>query len=329
MRLPLRFAFICVLLLVAALLPMVVGDYYVGLIVKIMIYALFALSLQLLVGGTGLVSLGHAAFFGIAAYAAVLLSPQSGPANLFVLAPCALILALLYALLTGVLALRTRGVYFIMVTLAFAQMAYYVFHDTSIGGGSDGTYLYFRPEFRLGDYVLLNLDPAYTFYLFTLACLAATWAFLAMLMRSRFGAALTGIRVNEQRMLATGYSTLYYKLAAYGIAGMLAGLSGMLYAFKDGYVNPQLMAWEQSGLVLLMVILGGSGRLWGAIAGAAALLLLSELFQSQALFGDFATHWHLSFGLCIIVLVAVLPKGLAGLPAQWRTARTARPSPIP
>src|SRR3546814_378858 len=149
MRLFPRFAFICVLPLVVALLPTVLGDYYVGLVIKIMIYALFALSLQLLTGGAGLVSLGHAAFFGIAAYASVLLSPQSGAANLFLLAPCALAGALLYALLTGALALRTRGVYFIMVTLAFAQMAYYVFHDGGFSGGSDGIYIYFRPEFRL------------------------------------------------------------------------------------------------------------------------------------------------------------------------------------
>src|SRR3546814_198045 len=229
------------------------------------------------------------------------------------------ICALLYALLTGALALRTRGVYFIMVTLAFAQMAYYVFHDGGFSGGSDGIYLYFRPEFRLGDYVVLNLDGPYTFYLFTLACLTAVWAFLAVLMRSRFGAAPTGIRVNEQRMLAAGYTTFNYKLAAYGIAGTLAGLSGMLFAFKDGFVNPELMAWEQSGLVLLQVILGGSGRLWGAIAGAIAVTLLQELFQSQARFCDLDTHWHLSFGLSFLLLVAVIHNGLAGPPPHWRT----------
>jgi len=315
-------------LLAAALLPMVTGDYYTGLIVKIMIYALFALSLQLLAGAAGLVSLGHAAFFGIAAYISALLSPESGAANLLPLAACAMAGALAYALITGVLVLRTKGVYFIMATLAFAQMAYYVFHDTGAGGGSDGIYLYFRPELRVGGHVLLNIDKPYAFYLFTLACLALTWGFLAMLMRSRFGAALTGIRVNEQRMLAAGYTTFHYKLAAYAIAGTLAGLAGMLYAFKDGFVNPEIMAWEQSGLVLLMVILGGSGRIWGAILGAVALTLLQELFQSQALFGDFAAHWHLSFGLGIIVLVALLPKGLAGLPEQWRDWRASLRQPL-
>ncbi|NYT38508.1 branched-chain amino acid ABC transporter permease [Allopusillimonas soli] len=297
-----------------ALLPMALSDYYTGLTIKIMIYALFALSLQLLVGGAGLASLGHAAFFGIAAYFVALLAPQAGPGNMFWLLPGAMIAAMVYAGLTGALALRTRGIYFIMVTLAFAQMAYYVFHDTSVGGGTDGIYLYFRPELRVGELVLLNIDHPYGFYLFTLACLLLTWAFLAMLMRSRFGAALTGIRVNEQRMRAAGFSTYGYKLVAYIVAGGLAGVAGFLYAAKDGFVNPELLAWEQSGLVLLMVILGGTGRLWGAIVGALALTLLQEVFQSQALLGDFAKNWHLPFGLAIIGLVAILPHGLAGLP---------------
>lgn len=303
---------------VVAALPLTLSNYYTGLVINIMIYSLFALSLQLLVGGTGLVSLGHSAFFGIAAYYLALLAPEFAAGNFFSLGLGALIVTMLYALVTGALSLRTRGIYFIMVTLAFAQMAYYVFHDTKLGGGSDGIYLYFRPEFRIGDFVLLNIDDRYTFYLFTLACLLIAWGFLALLMRSRFGAALTGIRVNEQRMRSAGFSTFNYKLTAYVIACGLAGIAGMLYAVKDGYVNPELLAWERSGVVLLMVILGGSGHLWGAILGAVVLTLLEEAFQSQALFGEFAKNWHLTFGLSIIVLVALLPNGLAGLPQQLR-----------
>jgi branched-chain amino acid transport system permease protein len=210
-----------------------------------------------------------------------------------------------------------------MVTLAFSQMAYYIFHDTDMGGGSDGIYLYFRPEVRLGDTVLLNIDGPYAFYLLTLASLLLTWAFLAMVMRSRFGAAINGIRINETRMRSAGYPTFKYKLTTYVVGGALAGVAGFLYAAKDGFVNPELLAWEQSGIVLLMVILGGSSHLWGAIAGAAALTLLQEAFQSEALFGPAATHWHLTFGLSIIALVALLPNGLAGLPAQWRARRAA------
>ncbi|ARP97356.1 branched-chain amino acid ABC transporter permease [Bordetella genomosp. 13] len=294
------------------------GGYAAGLALKIMIYALFALSLQLLVGGAGLVSLGHAAFFGIGAYTAALLTPDGGPALLWWLLPAALGAAGLYALLTGALALRTRGIYFIMVTLAFSQMAYYVFHDTRIGGGSDGIYLYFRPEAAMAGGLLFDLGDDTVFYLFALACLALGWLFLGLLRRSPFGAALAGIRISEQRMRAAGYDTYPYKLTAYVAAGMLAGLAGFLYALKDGFVTPELLAWEQSGMALLMVILGGLRRPGGAVLGAVGLVLLQELFQSEAVFGDFATHWHLSLGLSIIALVALLPDGLIALPDRLR-----------
>ncbi|CAM3551684.1 branched-chain amino acid ABC transporter permease [Bordetella flabilis] len=316
-------------LLVLALLPWMGGDYYVGLAGKIIIYAIFALSLQLLVGEAGLVSLGHAAYFGIGAYAAVLLSPASAPGPLLPLMLAAMAAAALYGAVTGALALRTRGVYFIMVTLAFAQMAYYVFHDTKAGGGSDGAYLYFRPELRMAGRMPFDLaDPA-VFHGFLLACLAAVWGFLALLRRSPFGAALAGTRINERRMRAAGYSTFPYKLVAYVLGTAVAGLAGFLFALKDGFVTPELLAWEQSGLVLLMVILGGMARPGGAVAGAAALVLLQELFQSEALFGTYASHWHLPLGLAVIVLVALLPDGLAGLAqgrrAAWRPARIVKP----
>jgi branched-chain amino acid transport system permease protein len=302
-----------VVLLVLALLPWAASDYYMGLAQRIIIYAVFALSLQLLAGETGLVSLGHAAPFGIGAYAAALLSPASAAGPLLPLLAAAAAGGAIYALATGALALRTRGVYFIMVTLAFAQMAYYVFHDTKLGGGSDGAYLYFRPEPRVGGRMLFDLADATTFHLFVVACLALAWGLLARLRRSPFGAALAGIRINEQRMRAAGFSTFPYKLVAYTLAGALAGLAGFLYALKDGFVTPELFAWEQSGLVLLMVILGGMSRPGGAIAGAAALVLMQELFQSEAVFGDYARHWHLAMGLAVILLVALLPRGLAGL----------------
>ena len=300
------------------------SDYYTGLAIKVMIYAIFALSLQLLVGGAGLVSLGHAAFFGIGAYMAALLSSESEAASLVWLLPAALLAAAIYAVVTGALALRTRGVYFIMVTLAFAQMAYYVFHDTKVGGGSDGIYLYFRPELSLGGWTPFDLSNATTFYFFVLVCLALTWGFLALLRRSPFGAALAGIRINEQRMRAAGYSTYPYKLTAYVVGAVLASLAGFLFALKDGFVTPELLAWEQSGLVLLMVILGGMASLGGAVIGTVTLVLMQELFQSQALFGDYARHWHLPLGVAIIALVALLPNGIAGLPAQWRQRREAR-----
>ena len=312
MRAPLAFVLACFAAL--ALLPLLAGNYGVDLVTKIMVYAIFALSLELLVGATGLVCFGQAAFFGIGAYAAVLLSPASEAAGLAWLLPVSIVAAALYALAVGALSLRTKGVYFIMVTLAFAQMAYYVVHDTPLGGGTDGIYLNLKPA--LG--TLLDLDGALTLYFFTLACLAASFGFLALLLRSPFGRALAGIRVNEQRMRATGFSTYPYKLAAFTVSGGIAGLAGFLFAVKDGYVNPELMSWHLSGAVLIMIILGGIGHLRGALIGAFAFALLQEFFKSEAIFGAFARHWHLGLGLAIIASVALLPRGLVGLPGQWR-----------
>jgi len=316
-----RLAFVAAAFVLLALYPLVAGKFGIDLATKIMIYAVFALSLELLVGGTGLVCFGHAAFFGIGAYATVLLSPAGAPASLAWLLPACVGAAALYALAVGALSLRTKGVYFIMVTLAFAQMAYYVVHDTPLGGGTDGIYLDARPA--LGS--LLELDGAHTLYFFTLGALALVFGLLALLVRSRFGRALAGIRVNEQRMRAAGFSTYPYKLAAFTISGALAGLAGFLFAVKDGFVNPELLSWHLSGAVLIMIILGGIGHLRGALIGAFAFVLLQEFFKSEALFGDFARHWHLGLGLTIILSVALLPRGLVGLPQALQARRPRRP----
>ncbi|MEP6608220.1 MAG: branched-chain amino acid ABC transporter permease [Burkholderiaceae bacterium] len=310
-------------LAIAAAFPLVGEKYYVDLVARIMILAIFALSLELLVGQTGLVSFGHAAFFGIAAYATALLSPQSGPGSFWILLPAALGAAGFYALAVGALSLRTRGIYFIMVTLAFAQMAYYVFHDTHAGGGSDGVYLNFRPDVSIAGVPLLDLAHPYTFYFFILVALALTFLLLTMMQASRFGRALAGIRVNEQRMRAAGFATYPYKLAAFVVAAMLAGVAGFLYALKDGYVNPEILSWHQSGAVLLMIILGGIGSLRGAVFGAIAFVILQEFYQSQAIFGSWAKHWQLPLGITIIALVALMPRGLIGLAAQLRSKKSA------
>ena len=307
-----KFLFVALALAALALWPLMAGQYGVDLVTKIMIFAIFALSLELLVGSTGLVCFGQAAFFGIGAYATVLLTPQDGAPSLLWLLPACVLAAAFYALLVGALSLRTKGVYFIMVTLAFAQMAYYVVHDTPLGGGTDGIYLMSKPV--LG--TLLDLDKPLMFYGFTLACLAGVFGFLALLLRSRFGRALAGIRVNEQRMRATGFSTYPYKLAAFVISGGLAGLAGFLFAVKDGFVNPELISWHLSGEVLIMIILGGLGHLRGALIGAFAFALLQEFFKSEAIFGEFSKHWHLGLGLSIIACVALLPRGLVGVPEQ-------------
>jgi branched-chain amino acid transport system permease protein len=302
------------LLALLAGVPIVAGEYLQDLVVKILILGIFALSLELLVGTTGLVSLGHAAFLGIGAYATVLASPPDAAGSLPLLLALAMGSAALYALFVGALSLRTRGVYFIMVTLAFAQMAYFVVHDTKLGGGSDGIYLYFRPALD----GVVDLKSRTAFYYLVLGALAATYGLLAVLLRSRFGHALVGIRINEQRMRAAGFRTYGYKLAAFVIAGALAGLAGFLIAARDGFVNPEMLSWHESGAVLLMLILGGLGHLRGAVLGAAAFTLLKEFYASQGLVGPLADHWQLTLGLTIIAFVAILPKGLIGLPAQLR-----------
>jgi branched-chain amino acid transport system permease protein len=320
-----RFVPLVVACALLAAFPFVGGKFYVDLMLTTMIFAIFALSLELLVGRTGLVSFGHAAFFGIAAYVTALLSPQSEAPSVLWLLPVVLVVTALAALAIGALSLRTRGIYFIMVTLAFAQMAYFVFHDMKFAGGSDGRYLYVKPVLAVGPYTLVDFDRPLTFYFATLALLVLVYALLAAIGRSRFGHALSGIKANEQRMRAAGFSTYPYKLAAFVLAGALAGVAGFLYAVKDGYVNPEILAWHQSGTVLLMLILGGIGSLRGAVVGAFLFVVLKELFQSEALFGGFAKHWQLPLGLTIIACVALMPNGIIGLPSQLRRTRV----PVP
>ncbi len=289
-----------------------IGAYVADLIVKVMILAIWALSLELLVGMTGLVSLGHAAFFGIGAYAMALGSGDNG-ASIGWLLVLSIGSAALAALVIGAFSLRTRGVYFIMVTLAFAQMAYFIVHDTRLAGGSDGLYLSTRPTW-------LGFDLAQRLPLFyvTLGALVFTYGLLALVRRARFGAALAGIRANEQRMRAAGFATYGYKLAAFTLGGALAGLAGLLVAARDGVVNPEMLSWHASGEVLLMIILGGLGHLRGAVIGAVAFTLLKEFFSSQAFVGPLADHWQLTLGITIIAFVAWLPQGLIGLVARLR-----------
>ena len=308
-----------------AVFPQIGGSFYIDLALTTVILSIFALSLELLVGRTGLVSFGHAAFFGIAAYATALLSPAASAASLAWLVPAVLLITALAAAAIGALCLRTRGVYFIMVTLAFAQMTYFVFHDMKFAGGSDGRYLYVKPVLAVGGVTLLDLGRPLTLYYAALGCLIVVYVLLALLGRSRFGHALAGIRANEQRMRAVGFSTYPYKLAAFTLAGGLAGIAGFLLAVKDGFVTPEILAWHQSGAVLLMLILGGIGTLRGAVLGAFVFVLMKEFFQSEALFGAFARHWQLPLGLAIIACVALMPNGVVALPTQLRRMRAPLP----
>jgi branched-chain amino acid transport system permease protein len=298
--------------LLIACFPFFGTTFYLQLGAKILIMAIFALSLDLLVGHTGLVSLGHAAYFGIAAYILAWLSPKYEAANLWLTLPAASAAAAVAALIIGCLVVRTAGVYFIMVTLAFAQMLYSLFHDTKLGGGSDGVYINVRPELTVAGFKPLDLENPAQFFYFVLLMLVAVYALLTHLLRAPFGRALAGIRVNEQRMRSLGYAVFRYKLAAFVIAGALAGLAGYLAACQFGFVNPDILAWHHSGTVLMMVILGGMGRLHGAVVGAFIYVLIQELLSAPALMGYYAKHWQLAMGGLIVLMVLVLPHGIGG-----------------
>ena len=296
-----------------ALFPMVDSTFYTQLLTKVLIMAIFAMSLDLLVGYTGLVSFGHAAYFGLAGYALALMGPKYEAASVWWTLPAVIGVCAAFALVTGFVVLRTRGIYFIMVTLAFAQMLFFVFHDTKFGGGSDGIYIYNKPHLKLGETALLDLEKLDHFYYLVLVLLVAVYLVLRRILGSTFGHALVGIKVNEHRMRALGFPAFRYKLAAYVISGALAGMSGYLAAVQFGFVNPEIISWHQSGAVLMMVILGGMGTLYGPAIGAFAFVMMQELFSNQAWFGAYAKHWQLAMGVTIILVALYLPQGLSGL----------------
>src|SRR5215831_1931573 len=279
-------------IVVAALLafPMAGATFYTELVTKVMILAIFALSLDLLVGYTGLVSFGHAAYFGIGAYTLALLTPKYEAANLWLTLGAAIGIAGLAALAVGALVVRVKGIYFIMVTLAFAQMFYFVFHDTTFGRGSDGISMNFKPVATIAGVTPFDLSNTKHVYYLVLVLLVGVFLFLQRILRAPFGRALMGIRSNEHRMRSLGFAVYRYKLASFTLAGTLAGLAGYLAAMQFGFVNPELLSWHQSGNVVPMLILGSIGSLVGAIVGAFAFVALSETFQALT------AHWQLLLG---------------------------------
>lgn len=298
------------LLLLLLAVPFGLSNFYIELVAKVLVFAIFAMSLDFLVGYTGLVSFGHAAYFGVSAYAVVLISAGQSDANLWVLLLQSIGVAILTALFVGLFVLRTKGIYFIMVTLAFAQMLFFIFHDTPVGGGSDGIYLNAKPSATLFGFNPFDLNEMSHLYGLVFVFAVLVFAFLSRLLESPLGRVLQGIRSNEHRMQSLGYSTYWYKLLAFVIAGALAGLAGFLYAVMFGFVTPELLSWHESGNVLLMVILGGMGNLMGAILGAFAFVAMQEFFA------DITEHWALLMGTVIVFAVLFLPGGLMGLPGQ-------------
>lgn len=313
-------------LIALAVFPYMSGTYYTEMVTRMMIMAIFAMSLDLLQGVTGLVSLGHAAFFGIAGYTLAFLTPASEPVSLWWTLPLAVLSSALAALVIGFFVVRTKGIYFIMVTMAFAQMIYYLFFDNKVLGGSDGLYINFRPDASLFGWLPFDLENRVTLYYATLVLLVGCYLFLRSLLWSPFGRALAAIRVNEHRMCAAGFNTFGYKLTAFTLAGAMAGLAGYFYGMQTGYANPELMGFHLSAHSIMMVILGGMGNFAGAIVGAFAFEYLLHLFKDLPVMGgiDFGKHWQLWMGFFIVVVVMFAPRGLLGLMDRLGRGRGAR-----
>ncbi len=317
---------LCITVIALACVPFVLSPYAVKFTTRVLVLAIMVISLDLLIGITGLVSFGHAAFFALGAYAVYFVSPESESANALVVLAAGATLAAAGAFVIGVFAMLTRGFYFIMVTLAAGQMVFSIFYDTDIAKGSDGAYVNVKPDLTIGGSTLLDFDNRRQFFYVCLILLAATYLFLLWLVRSRFGRVLQGIRINEQRMRALGYDTYRYRLAVFVIAGAIAGIAGALFACIDGFVTPELASWRESGLAIMMVVLGGTGTLYGAVIGAFAYSVLEEILKSASMVGPFvAEHWRFGMGVALAAAVLGAPRGLAGL-FQSRTWRA--PAPI-
>jgi branched-chain amino acid transport system permease protein len=278
------------------------AEFYVSLASRILIFALAATSLNLILGFGGMVSFGHAAFMGVGAYA-VAIAIQHGLGSAWIAWPLAMGVSALFALLIGAVSLRTQGVYFIMITLAFAQMLYFLALSIKAYGGDDGLQMSARSA--IGGGVDLTRDR--DFYYVTLSLVALSVYAVARLLNARFGHVLQAIRENETRMSAIGFPVYRYKLVAFTLAGAMAGLSGVLLANLGGFVSPSIMQWSQSGMLMVMVILGGVGYLYGGILGAIFFLLLEELLS------HYTIHWQLGLGVVLLVVVLVAPNGLASL----------------
>ncbi|MGE0724988.1 MAG: branched-chain amino acid ABC transporter permease [Alphaproteobacteria bacterium] len=300
---PVRWIAPALVVALAAALPWLVPGYYVQLATKMLIVGIAAMALNLAVGFGGMVSMCHAAFYGVAGYILALAAPEADPASVWLVLPLAAGGAGLLALAIGALSLRTRGIYFIMVTLAFGEMMFFLFHDTTIAGGSDGTYIYFKPTLAIAGWSPVDLERPAAFYGLVLALTVAVVLLLAAITRSPFGRALAAARDNERRARALGFPVYRVRLTAYGISGAIAGLAGFFAAAQFGFVAPQLLGWHLSATILVMVVLGGMGSVTGPLAGAVLLLGLEEVLKETT------EHWKLVEGAIVIVLVLALPGG--------------------
>jgi branched-chain amino acid transport system permease protein len=288
-----------------ALLPLVAvygpQSFILALASRIMILALAAMSLDLLIGYGAMISFGHAAFVGIGAYSVAILSSH-GINDGFIQLGTALLVSFVFALLTGAISLRTKGVYFIMITLAFGQMLFFLATSLAAYGGDDGLSLSSR-SLLFGTKILKN-DKVFYYVCFGL--LLGAYLLLRAVVASRFGRVLRGIRENPVRMEAIGFAPYRYQLTAYVIAGMIAGVSGCLLANQAEFVSPAYATWQRSGDLIFVIVLGGIGSLHGAIIGAAVFSLLAELLS------HYTEHWALIFGPILILVVLFARGGIGG-----------------
>jgi branched-chain amino acid transport system permease protein len=295
-------------------------DFYLSLASRIVVFAIAATSLNLVLGYGGMVSFGHAAFVGVGAYVTgVMISEgvQSGVAHL----AATVAITALVALVIGAISLRTRGVYFIMITLAFAQMLYYLANSVKGYGGDEGLNIRARSLFSIGDRVLDLKDPL-SFYYVALAVLALTLIALARFVPSRFGRAVLALRDDDVRAEALGFPVYRSKLVVFVVAGALGGVAGALSVNLQGYVSPNVLQWTQSGTLMVMVILGGVATVWGGLVGAAVLLLLQEVL------GAYTEHWEFWTGWVLLAVVLFARQGLVGL-MKRRARAHPRPGPLP
>lgn len=292
-----------VLLVLVVLPQLLTSQYHQSVLVRVLIFAILAMSLDLLLGYTGLASMGHAAFFGLGAYTAGIISLRLS-SELAITLPASVLVAGVGALVVGFLSIRTAGVYFLMLTLAFAQVVYALaFKLTSVTRGSDGLSGIPRPSIAL---LGIHFDDFASLYYLVLVIFVASYLLLERLVHSPFGHALIGIKENESRMRAIGYNTFAHKLVSFVVGGLFAGVAGALYAYFNGFVAPSDVYWTVSGLALVMVIIGGAGTLIGPVMGAAVVLLLETIVASAT------ERWLLIMGLVFIVMVLFARRGLAG-----------------
>jgi branched-chain amino acid transport system permease protein len=293
---------LAVLLVLPLLAVALHQEFYIGLASRMLIFGLAATSLNLILGFGGMVSFGHAAFVGLGAYATAILM-QAGVTSAWIAWPMAMGISALFALLIGAISLRTKGVYFIMITLAFAQMLHYMLVSLKVYGGEDGLSLPGRSLIGAG----IDLSQDRPFYGVVVGCFVLCFLFVQRLLNARFGHTLQAIRENETRMIAIGFPVYRYKLTAFTLAGAMAGLAGVLIANQGGFVSPALLQWNQSGMLMVMVILGGVGQLYGGLLGAVVFLLLEELLSAYTI------HWQFGLGAVLLTVVLSAPNGLISL----------------